>query len=175
MEHSRITPQSYRKRVEQFSREVESFDEGNFPIPNRTQQEVSQRVVDVEEDIAIQLLRDAVDTGYTVPCDYVRQVINDRNFTGRIYENNELNTWYSQACSGNVEDLTTPEDVLERRRATQIDLAKLILADEIVNHRLCGYSGSERASSLGFGIGTVTSLAAVIVDYHKRYIHALSI
>ena len=174
MDYKNITPQSYQERVKQYDESVEGFDEGNYRQPKRTPEEVSQRTIDIEEDIARHLLKDAASTGYAIPCDYVRQVVSDLNFTGRIHENDELNAWYSQAFNG-VEPEGAPEDIRERQQQTQLDLAKLILADGIVNHRLYGYSGSEHASNLGFGIGAATSLAAGIIDFHKRYIHALSI
>ncbi|MDY6835512.1 MAG: hypothetical protein SVY53_12005 [Chloroflexota bacterium] len=161
-----ITPKSYEERVKKY--DDQHPGEGDYRPPSRTLEEIAQRDIDIEEHIAIELLRHNEPIGeYKLPQDYVRAVVEDRNYTVHIYQDDELNEWFSQLCDGKIGD----DDYSQK--AANISLAKLILAEAVVNHRLNGYSGSEHTYSLGFGVVLTTSIAAAIVDYHKRVSHAL--
>jgi hypothetical protein len=160
-----ITPQSYAKRISEYD---DGFpDEGRYNPPARTTAEVAQREIDIEEHIAIQLLR-SNDGLYCIVDDYVKQVVNNRDFAVRLIDLPELNQWHSDACDGRIEGDEYSV------RAVRISLASLILADTVVTHRLRGYHQSQQSYSLGFGVCVTTSLAAAIVEYHNRIKFALT-
>jgi len=159
-----ITPQSYANRINEYD---DGFpDEGRYNPPARTPAEIAQRDIDVEEHISIELLRSGLnDGGYSIVDNYVKQVIGNRDFA--VSMSPELNQWHSDACDGRIDG-----DEYSRR-AVRISLAHLILADTVVNHRLRGYSQSRQSHQIGFGVSMTTSLAASIVEYHRRVIFAL--
>jgi hypothetical protein len=161
-----ITPNSYAVRVKQAEDDFDSAGgEGRYRPPERTPAEVAERTITIEEQIAIELLKTDVHFGiYTIVNDYVKRVISDKNYIEHMSP--ELRKFHSDACDGRIGE--TEYD----RSSADVSLAKLILADSVIRHRLTGYSGSMSTACLGFGLAITTSLAANIVEYHKRVLHA---
>lgn len=125
------------------------------PTP-RTDEQIAERDVSIEECIATEMLRTDHDTFgvYLWAEQYVQAVIGDRNFA------QPLPTDIIQRMES-VEDPTTRDN----------GLARLYLADAVVRHRLTGFSGGTATTDLGFGIFITTSLAAEIVNYHRRIVY----
>ena len=148
--------QQYQNEWDQF---IGFGGEGHFRPTPRTEQQIAEREVSIEESIAIEMLckdRNA-SAVYSWAEQYVQQVTDHNNFAELL----------------SIDVIKKMESVTDRVTRDN-GLARLYLADAIVRHRLTGFSGSTNTTHLGFGISITTSLAAEIVNYHTRLQYCLT-
>jgi len=147
-----------QKRQAEWDQFIDAGGEGRFRPTPRTEAQIEERTISIEESIAVEMLRRDHDTVgvYQWAEDYIQDVIDYRNSHQSV----------------SVDMITQMESVDDRTERNN-GLARLYLANAIVQHRLIGFSGSETTTELGFGISITTSLAAAIVDYHRRVLHVL--
>lgn len=150
---------TYQERYNRAEQDfIDAGAEGTFRAPVRTAEELAARDITIEESIACELLRrDTQEFGmYDWVGEYVGPVLADRDYVNALP----------------LSFIDRVERVADRD-SRNISLAYLWLTKAIVSHRLSApASGTTQETTLGFGISVRTSLAAAIVDYHRRMLHS---
>lgn len=167
-----ITPDSYRKRIQKYDIDFPWGEDAIYNPPCRTPDEIANREIDTEEHIAIRLLADIDHNGFTSTAisKYIQAIISDPNYAKTPYDADIKLPRRSDFTDTYDDENTT---IKYNNYTYAINFAQFYLASAIVQHRLYGFSGSERTIGLGFGINISTSLAAEIVDYHNRICNAI--
>jgi len=147
--------QQYQNEWDEF---FDAGGEAHFRPTPRTMEQLAEREISVEEAIAVDMLHRDRDTfgTYEWAERYVQNVINDRNYV-------ELLPF----------ELLDRVQSVEDRVARHNGSARLYLANQVVRHRRTGFSSDRTMTDLGFGISVTTSLAAEIVNYHRRMLYTL--
>ena len=163
---------TYQDRVNESFREFmdETGGEGNWRPPERTQEEIAEREIAIEEEIAIQILRQAMNVGLLLDGAvlYVKNIVSDRNATPEMDDESRALWLDYRTIKQKLANHGVSRNSIEYARQA------LYLAHEVVRFRESGISGQSYSTNIGAELAVTTSLAAAIVDFTSRVTYMVS-
>jgi len=146
---------------------IESGGEGTFRPPERAQSDMPDREIPITEYIAIAMIEHAFETGnvYSFNSDYYKQVIRNHDYLLDAPED----SWpmIDNLLNGRRPDGSESlDDYSYFNKGRQTTIAVHYLAQAIISSRKTG--NTSLYTDLGYGIGIHSSLAAEILNFHKR-------